>query len=148
MINSLLVLVFGWDLNKLQKYRTSPKCIFYVFFVEPVILSNFLKFISMWSHSMTTQLLVFGAAIATKMSSLKEKMSADMAWMGMDWWRTKSGGCRQKQQMSACWQGEIVNMCRTSLLKSHAVSCFWETKQVGGIRNVANVDLLFLTLWI
>lgn len=32
---------------------------------KPVILSNFLKFISMWSHSMTTQLLELGAAIAT-----------------------------------------------------------------------------------
>lgn len=42
------------------------------------MLSNFLKFISMWSHSIITQLFVFGAAIATKMSSLKVNMSADM----------------------------------------------------------------------
>lgn len=74
--------------------------------IKPVILSNFLKFSSMWSHSMTMQLLEFGAAIATKMSSLKEKMSADMDWMGMDWWRTKSVRCGQKQKLLVCWLSE------------------------------------------
>lgn len=95
--------------------------------IKPVILSNFLKFSSMWSHSMTTQLLEFGAAIATKMSSLKEKMSADMDWMGMDWWRKKSVRCRQKQKLLVCWLSENRNLHTRSF---SYISVLWEASFV------------------